>query len=131
MKIITKKSSTFAAAVAIAARALAPWGRADRGSLCSPPYQMDCRRDVPGYLSLLATAGIRGNSDQTLVMVGDRICADLAHGTPSVVVADGLRQTNPSMTLLAGNVAVDAALLNLCPQLMRADNGEPVLLPMQ
>jgi hypothetical protein len=35
------------------------------------------------------------------------------------------------MTLLQGNVAMDAALLNVCAQLMRADNGQPLLLPMQ
>jgi hypothetical protein len=130
MRIITKYG-IFAVATGVAVLTLAPVGRADPGSICSAPVNADCRRDVRGYLSMLASAGVHGNSDQTLVMVGDRVCTDLAHGTPSVVVADGLRQTNPSMTLLAGNVAVDAALLNLCPQLMRTDNGEPVLLPMQ
>ena len=120
--------------VAALTLALAMFGagrvQADPGSLCSDG-QGDCRRDVPGYLSMLASAGIHGNSDQTLVMVGDRVCSDLAHGAPSAVVAAGLRQTNPSMTLLQGNGAVDAALIDLCPQLMRTDNREPVLLPLQ
>lgn len=120
-----------AAVVAVAALGMAPVARADPASICSPPVSADCRRDVPGYLSMLASAGINGNSDQTLVTVGDHVCADLAHGTPSVVVADGLRQTNPSLQLIQSNVAVDAALMNLCPRLLRIDNQEPVLLPMQ
>ncbi|BBZ45435.1 hypothetical protein MPRM_27160 [Mycobacterium parmense] len=122
------------AAVAALVLALAVLGsghaRADPKSFCSDG-QTDCRRDVPGYLSMLASAGVHGNSDQTLVIVGDRVCGDLERGTPSAVVAAGLRQTNPSMTLLAGNAAVDAALVDLCPQLMRTDNREPVLLPLQ
>jgi Protein of unknown function (DUF732) len=130
MKIIAT-NGIFAAALAVATLALTPCGRADPGSICSAPVNADCRRDVPAYLSMLASAGIHGNSDETLVMVGDRICGDLEHGTPSAVVAAGLRQTNPSMTLLAGNGAVDAALIDLCPQLMRTDNREPVLLPLQ
>jgi hypothetical protein len=135
MKIITT-NGIFAGALAVAALtlALAVLGsgraQADPGSLCSGG-PTDCRRDVPGYLSMLASAGLHGNSDETLVMVGDRICGDLEHGTPSAVVAAGLRQTNPSMTLLQGNGAVDAALIDLCPQLMRTDNREPVLLPLQ
>jgi len=47
------------------------------------------------------------------------------------MMEDSSAQTNPSMTLLQANVAVDATSLNLCPRLMRADHGEPVLLPMQ
>jgi len=46
------------------------------------------------------------------------------------MMEDRSAQTKPS-TLLQGNVAADATLLNLCPRLMRADHGEPVLLPMQ
>ena len=99
---------------------------ANRGSACS-----DCRADPSGYLDEVRTAGITGNSDQTLVEVGQRACDDLAHGTPSAVVAAGLRRTNPSLSLHQGNVAVDAAMINLCPQLMRDDNQEPVLLPLE
>jgi hypothetical protein len=76
------------------------------------------------------SAGITGNSDQTLVDVGEHICADLAHGTPTVVEARGIRQTNPSLTLWQGNMAVDVALQFLCPQLMRLDNQEPIILPI-
>jgi hypothetical protein len=105
--------------------------QADPGLACSADPDMDCRPDPPGYLDQVRTAGITGNSDQTLLMVGQQVCADLRHGTPTVLEAAGLRQTNPSMTLLQGNVAVDAALLNLCPELMRVDNKEPVPLPLE
>lgn len=105
--------------------------QADPGSACSADPDMDCRPDPSGYLDQLHTAGITGNSDQTLLTVGHRVCADLEHGAPSALEAAGLRQTNPSMTLVQGNVAVDAAIMNLCPQLMRVDNREPVLLPLQ
>ena len=104
---------------------------AHRGTECSADRDMDCRPDPPGYLDQVHTAGIAGNSDQTLLTVGQRICDDLAHGTPSALVAAGLRQTSPSLSLHQGNVAVDAALMNLCPQLMRADNQEPVFLPLE
>ena len=44
-------------AVAIAALALPPWGRADPGSICSAPV-VNCQRDVSAYLGMLAAAGI-------------------------------------------------------------------------
>lgn len=105
--------------------------QADPGSACSADPDMDCRPDPSGYLAQLHTAGITGNSDQTLLTIGQRVCADLEHGAPTAVEAAGLRQTNPSMTLHQGNVAVDAAMMNLCPQLMRIDDREPVLLPLE
>lgn len=104
---------------------------AHQGTECSADPDMDCRPHPSGYLDQIHTAGINGNNDQTLLTIGQRICADLAHGTPSALVAAGLRQTSPSLSLHQGNVAVDAALMNLCPQLMRADNQEPVFLPLE
>ena len=78
---------------------------------------------------MLADAGISGNSNQTLVQNGQSICAHIAHGTSSLTAADRLRSVNPSLTLVQGNTAVDAALTFLCPQLIHTD-GTP-LLPMQ
>jgi Protein of unknown function (DUF732) len=118
-------------AVVSAALILAPAAaHADSGTFCSADPNMDCRRDPSGYLDTVHSAGITGNSDQTLVDVGDHICADLAHRTPTVVEARGIRQTNPSLTLRQGNIAVDMALQFLCPQLMRLDNQEPLILPI-
>lgn len=103
----------------------------DTGSACKADPNMDCRADPSGYLDQMHTAGINGNSNQTLLTIGHGICTDLQHGTPSAAEAAALRQSNPSFTLHQGNVAVDAAMMNLCPQLMRVDNQEPVLLPLE
>jgi hypothetical protein len=116
---------------ALGVLAFAPAVHADPGSACSADPDMDCRPDPSGYLDMVRTAGITGNNDQTLLMVGQRVCTDLEHGAPTALEAGGLRQTNPSMTPHQGNVAVDAAIMNLCPQLMRVDNREPRLLPLE
>jgi hypothetical protein len=88
--------------------------------------QGNCAADVPGYLSQLAAAGISGDNN-AMVKVGMGICADIAHGTPAVREAASLRSTNPTMTLVQGNVAVDTAELFLCPQIARPSTT----LPMQ
>lgn len=106
--------------------------QANRGSQCSTLPDMDCRPNPSGYLDQVRTAGITANSGQTLLTIGQQICTDLRRGTPTVSAASGLRQTNPSITLHQGNVAVDAALMNLCPELMRVDaDQEPIFLPLE
>ena len=45
---------------------------ANTGSACSADPNMDCRADPSGYLDQLHTAGINGNSDQTLLTVGQQ-----------------------------------------------------------
>jgi hypothetical protein len=99
-------------------------------SICT--LGIDCNPDTQQYLAQIASAGITGNNPQTLISSGMSTCASVARGNSSAVAAAGLRSTNPGWSLLQGNAAVDAALLNLCPQLMKANaNEEPVLLPLQ
>lgn len=121
------KANKFARAwlIAVAVLASAPVGRADPGSACG--IAADCEPDIPGYLSMLASAGIRSDyGQQRLVAIGQAICASIAGGKPSSAVATGIRSTNPGLTLLQGNAAVDAALIDLCPQLMLPDNMLPL-----
>jgi hypothetical protein len=99
---------------------------ADPGALC-PDTQGPCARDVAGYFSELAGAGINSSN----IAVGDGICTYVAHGGSTVMEADRVRSANPELSLIQGNVAVDSALLNLCPQLVRNDGTGAQLLPLQ
>ena len=124
------------AAVVLAAAALAlvlpvpGSARADSPSICDPPTNWDCTPDPAGYLNQLKSAGISGNSDQTLIHNGQAICGDIANGVPSADEAAGLQQTNPSLTYLQTNAAVDTALTYLCPRLITQDMKQIlVMLP--
>lgn len=100
--------------------------RADPGSICSLP-EADCHPNVAGYLSELEGSGVRWDSDPAQIRVGREICADMTqHGTSSALEADRVRSDNRALSRSEANDVVDAALINLCPQLIHPD-GEPLL----
>lgn len=61
--------------------------------------------------------------------MGKGICADIGRGFASVTEANRLRMANPTMSLVQGNVAVDAAPTFICDGLV--NNNPDLLLPMQ
>lgn len=67
---------------AVAVLALAPVGCADPGSACG--IVANCEPDIPGYLSMLPSIGIRSDyGQQRLVAIGQAICASSVGGKPS------------------------------------------------